>query len=515
MQGDDLDRLVRVTVVGDGQEARLRLDAELPASMRAVDALKPIITGEGVEWTFDVQNRVVALLEEAGESAGPIERVIAEAQRPRHGEDGRIEWIVEDPSPAAPSAEDRASDASGEDSTGLSEQTVCSEAGTGDEEVAAGENGADRFNFYNQSAFVMVEKGQTLGHRVDPTEGEDGRSVTGRTLAARSGKSTPVRLDPTIIVAEDGRLTAAIDGRLVREPDRAYIDNFLEIRGWIDFSTGNIDFDGRVLIHMGVRDRFEVHATGDVEVRGPIEAAEVRTGGALVARGGMAGRDIGQIHIAADAHVRYLNQVRGAIRGELRVDRELIGCELEIRAGLVCPTGRVIGGSFAVAGPVELAHLGSPGAVPTELILGDIPQLQRKIRRIQRIRNKIEKRLEALEREQRQLAAPGVRPTAEQCERQTEILFEQQTLGMKKQEAEQTEQGVRDLIARLANVRLTVHGEIHPGVRLVVAGKTYRIDQPLSGPLTIRNGADGSPVLERGSQARPLHEVLDAARPAA
>ncbi len=57
----------------------------------------------------------------------------------------------------------------------------------------------------------------------------------------------------------------------------------------MDFSTGNIDFEGDVRVLKGIRDIFEVRATGNIEVGGLIEASTIDAGGSVFAKGGMAG----------------------------------------------------------------------------------------------------------------------------------------------------------------------------------------------------------------------------------
>ena len=59
----------------------------------------------------------------------------------------------------------------------------------------------------------------------------------------------------------------------MRDRKSAKVSNTLEIDQNVDFSTGNIDFPGNVIVHRSVKDCFTVKARDDIEVRGLIEAA--------------------------------------------------------------------------------------------------------------------------------------------------------------------------------------------------------------------------------------------------
>ena len=141
----------------------------------------------------------------------------------------------------------------------------------------------------------------------------------------------------------------------------------LEVRDAIDISTGNIEFHGTVIVRDGVRDRFEVKATEDIIVDGLIEAATINCGRNFTCRRGMAAKGQGQLVVDGDAVVGYLNNVKGRIKGNLTVQREMINCDLVIGGDLICDQGTVIGGNVVVRGSVRVAALGSKAETSTSL----------------------------------------------------------------------------------------------------------------------------------------------------
>ena len=214
----------------------------------------------------------------------------------------------------------------------------------------------------------MVTDGQIVGHVHEPANGQDGIDIFGRTIAAKPGNPVSLKLDKSVALSGDGRLVAKSTGALRRSNAEIGIQELLEIPGDVDFSTGNIDFGGDVLIKGGVGDRFGVRATGDIEIHGLVEGAQIRCGGTLIAKSGVAGWGSGRVEVAADLIARFLNHVCGVVKRDLLVEREVINCELIIRGGAHIPSGAVIGGTLEVAGALEVAALGSNGGAATRVV---------------------------------------------------------------------------------------------------------------------------------------------------
>jgi uncharacterized protein len=259
---------VRVMVSRDGLRADLVIEASAPLEEITPEICLGHLYELGLRIDDEAKTRVQELIVAAGATPDEATRAtILTGMPPQHGQDGRVEWHVEEPEP----------ESEGDDADGASE----------------GEGGGDAVCFYSRSAFVMVKAGQVLGKVTVPTEGRGGRDVAGRQLAARSGKPARMRFDDSIRVDDDGTLTAKIDGMLDRTRDSASIKEFLEITGYVDFETGNIDFPGAVQVRKGVRDLFEVRCGGTLDVAGLVEMATIVTGGDFTARRGMAGREKG------------------------------------------------------------------------------------------------------------------------------------------------------------------------------------------------------------------------------
>ena len=72
-------------------------------------------------------------------------------------------------------------------------------------------------------------------------------------------------------------LTCDISGHVILENDKIFVSNVLELVN-VDNSTGDIDYEGDVVVNGNVLAGFTVKATGDITVSGIVEGATVIAG---------------------------------------------------------------------------------------------------------------------------------------------------------------------------------------------------------------------------------------------
>lgn len=241
----------------------------------------------------------------------------------------------------------------------------------------------DRVDFYERGRFISVARGQVIGRLHEPTEGEPGVDLRGEAIAATPGQPCPLSFDAGSIATDpEGVCRSLTDGVIHAGGEQVTIDPHLEIHGSVDFDTGNIDFKGDVSILQGVRDRFAVRADGCVSIFQLVEAAQVEAGRDLLLAGGMAGKERGRIGVGGDVVARYLDGVIGDVAGDVRVEREVIQCQLTVGGQMHLERGVIIGGLNRVAGAVRIVELGSRAHLETVLILATVPRVEDMIARV-------------------------------------------------------------------------------------------------------------------------------------
>jgi uncharacterized protein (DUF342 family) len=138
---------------------------------------------------------------------------------------------------------------------------------------------------------ICVNVGDPLAKRIPLTEGIKGYTVTGSPIPPTPGE------DITMQVGEGTTLSQNNDdvliSTLVGLP--RVIDNGVEVNEVyqlknVDVSTGNIKFEGSVIIDGDVCEGMKVFATGDITVGGFVESALLEAGGDVTINGGIIGR---------------------------------------------------------------------------------------------------------------------------------------------------------------------------------------------------------------------------------
>ena len=458
---------IRVSIPQNGSVAELVIGPVDDPSTITLDLAIAALRASEVELTEEVRDRTQALVGSIRPCADN-RAIVAMATPPVHGEDGKITWTVREPAaPDPPSDDDDGSDGA-------------------------------RIDYYNKSRFATVAKGDRLGMITKPTAGVDGRDVRGRRLVAKSGKPARLRLDETILEDDAGNLIAQTDGILSRSSIGASIRDLLEVEGYVDFSTGNVNFSGDVAVYRGVRDLFVVEAKGNIEIQGLIEAADIRCGGDLTASGGMAGRERGSIRTGGDLSARYLDGARVEVGGVLRVEREIINCTVIAHDRIDSPKGSILGGRTRCTGQLRVGTLGSPSGAPTEIVVFTVPRLEARRAALHQALDDLAEAQHTLERKMAQLSGVGGRLTAEQKEQQTALAFELLQHSERVAKCQASLDRVEERIRRFRMVDVRADRFIYAGVRIVMGDRTHIITQDLKGPVMIARGRDGDLLLREG-----------------
>jgi uncharacterized protein (DUF342 family) len=153
----------------------------------------------------------------------------------------------------------------------------------------------EKVDYYNLSLIKTVDANTWLGERESATDGTDGMTVRGEVVKANKGVKFPLHYDKKLIneVEEEGKtvLYSKEYGAVYYRGSEISLMNPLVINGDVDFRTGNILFDGCVIINGTICDGFYVEATNDIEVNGEIGLGNIKgivsKNGSIFIKGGI------------------------------------------------------------------------------------------------------------------------------------------------------------------------------------------------------------------------------------
>jgi len=138
---------------------------------------------------------------------------------------------------------------------------------------------------------VCVKIGDPLAKRIPLTDGIKGYTVTGNPLDPTPGEDLQMQAGQgtTISQNNDNVLISTLVG-LPRVIDNGVEVNEIYQLKNVDVSTGNIKFEGSVIIDGDVCEGMKVFATGDITVGGFVESSQLEAGGDITISGGIIGR---------------------------------------------------------------------------------------------------------------------------------------------------------------------------------------------------------------------------------
>lgn len=463
-----------IAVTPDASEATLIVPPGLPPDALLPDALIELARQAGVSVDQTVQEALERFTRDYAPSDAQTSTVIARAVQPVHGQDARIEWTRD----LDPTVSHRLDSPTG------------------------------RTDHYAGKTYPRVHAGDVIGVVHKPTDPVPGRDVRGKPIRAAPGRPLPYRFHPTLHVDDSGRILARVDGVLTLERNELRITQSLEIPGSVDFSTGNIDFAGNVTIARGVCAGFKVKASGDLAIGGLIEAAQLACGGNFAARTGMAGQGRGTLTVAGNAHVVYLEHVRGVIRGNLDVDREISDCRLLVGGSLKSPEGTIMGGHVAVTGALVVKTLGSSVGAPTMITLDDAPLVRAALHAAQHALARDQAELDRLTADERTLRLSPRLPPHDR-DRLESILARAEALRKALAAGRDRIIELENLLKNSRTLDVLVLGVVHAGVILRIADRCAEFAVPHKGPLWIFRDPQGHPAYRIGpaGTARPLADI--------
>ncbi len=290
--GDSLTDRPSVKIVDGGNRCLL----SLPSGFNDLEKVEKTLTSKGVLHGLNVDEVRKAVLESAA-GQDVVNRTVALGVSPVNGEDGWIEYLKEPPS-GKPTT-----DESGE------------------------------VDFYSLDLVVLIKKGEPLAIRHDPVEPMDGCTVTGKPVPGRKGKSPRVVYGSGVELIEN-RLVASMDGQVVWRGEKMFVEPLLEIKGNVGPETGNVRYHGTVLIHGDVSDGYTVDAEGDVEIRGCVDRANVKSGGSISIRYGVAGKGVAVVEAKGDVLAKFIQEAEVKCSA-LKVNEYILRSKISAKKGVM------------------------------------------------------------------------------------------------------------------------------------------------------------------------------------
>ncbi len=233
-----------------------------------------------------------------------------------------------------------------------------------------------RINLKELNFIENIKQGELLAELLPPIEPVDGFTVTGRILSAEND-TTNVELrggENTRLGEENERLYAECDGNVKIDRGKVIVEPVVTVEN-VNYETGNIDFDGSVVVNGSVADGFVVKARGEIQVGKGVGRARLEAGGNVLLKTGMNGNGSGVIICGGDLFSKYIESSTVDCNGHAFLEEAIMHSDISVRKHCVLNGRRaeVMGGDLIIGGSLWSKKLGSMYEAHTQVDIGIPP----------------------------------------------------------------------------------------------------------------------------------------------
>jgi uncharacterized protein len=361
---ESIDAALHIDISEDGVEAYLTIQAAeggVPATEAAILAL---IADNGIGEGLLPEAIAAAVVAGAADAV-----VVARGLPPEHGQDGRLESLIPDVRSRAPRVDE-----------------------------------SGHTDYRDLGDIFVVHQGDWLMLRHPPTAGKPGKTLLGEKIEPIPGK--PVMYSGSLLgTAFDPKnpdlLIAAITGQPVIIAGGMMVEPIFKVEQ-VGTGSGNIDFDGSVIIKGDVNTGMTVRASGDIEVGGVVDMGTLEAGGSIVVKGGAMGslgrKTSEECHIrcAGSFHAAYAQQAHVEAGDSIFIDDTAMQCEFSAINHVTVGgkrRGHIIGGRIQATLSIKAKVIGSPNRVLTHCETGVNPLMHKQLLQMSKVRDERETQL--------------------------------------------------------------------------------------------------------------------------
>ncbi|MEK3882164.1 FapA family protein [Paenibacillus sp. PL2-23] len=346
----------------------------------------------------------------------------------------------------------------------------------GNEDHQPSEDEGGKVDLKQVTKLNNVLRGQLIAELIEPLSGPAGMTVTGEELAPKLGKRARFKIGKNVVVNESA-MYAAIDG-LVTQTEKGKINVFpvYEVNGDVDYSVGNIDFVGTVVIRGNVLNGFRVKASGDIRVVGGVEGAELESEGSIEITSGIMAGNKGHVRAGRNIKSSFIQDGNVVAGEDIIVSQSIMHSTVKAGKNVICSgaKGLIVGGIVQAGEQVSVRTLGNVMSTATVVEVGVNPQLREELLQL---RSTIKQSYESNEKTEKalvlldQLAAAG-QLSAERLEMRAKLnATKRQTIAL----IEQSKSRMLEIERTLEDTdrsKVNVSGTVYSGTKVVIGRYT-------------------------------------------
>lgn len=330
-----------------------------------------------------------------------------------------------------------------------------------------------------------VDAGQMVAVYHAAELGKSGRTVNGAFLPGRMGTDLP-NITGTGFHQELDNYISDTKGFIHFDPKK-YEMTILEVfvmDSDANRYSGNVSYDGEIVINGDVRDGVTITAKGGIIISGYVEGAHLTSGSDIVIKGGVNGGGVGQI--------KAKGKVAGAFFESCNIDAGdsveggyFLNCKIKTddRLSAKGTKARMMGGEYSAMLGIECPIIGALGGSKTTVTIADSTDLDRRFsafdNKSETTRDEIKKLSEGKTKLEEMLGTESARKNALYIK--TQIAISQKETELDGYEREKRK--IEDIRLKSVFASIVARDTLQEGVQVTVGTNTRIMEKAVTGSI--------------------------------
>jgi len=223
-------------------------------------------------------------------------------------------------------------------------------------------------NFQDRGEIPYVEEDAFLAAKIFPEKGIPGIDVFGREMPVDEPVDLTFSSGPGTRMSEDGvRIYATTAG----QPHLDALGNVsvcpeFQLKGDLGFETGDVNFDGNVIVNGTVKQGFKVRCASLTAKE--IQGAEINITGDLNVSLGII--DTKLVKVKGSVQAKFVHNSEINAFGDLIVQKEIIDSKINLSGACINETGSIINSKISAKMGISAGSIGNESSKPSTLTVG-------------------------------------------------------------------------------------------------------------------------------------------------
>ncbi|WP_353095282.1 FapA family protein [Tissierella praeacuta] len=317
-----------------------------------------------------------------------------------------------------------------------------------------------------------------LAELILPTEGEEGIKVNGDIIPYVKGRTPKFKYGKNVKISSDEMfLQSEINGLIEFKNGKISVSELLVVEN-IDNSTGNIKFEGNVIVNKDILNGFTLTTGGAVEVKGALEGGLIQSDGDILIRQGIQGYNRLTINTKGNLSTKFIENSVVDVGANITAEA-IMHSEVASRANILVlgKKGLIVGGVCRAKYEIRARIIGSTMATTTVLEVGLDTHNKQKYDEID---EKFKTSKENLEKINQSLKVLEVLKRSNKLDARKEELYDELSKAQLSLSLEVSKMGreldeLKSQMNILSRGQIKVADTIYPGVKIIIGNSIMYI----------------------------------------